>query len=210
MNASEQMSAAAAPRRSYGRWIAAGLVLLIAPMIILGIAAWSMLTLGRDAALLRREVMNATGSDWHTKVQMDIGGVTLGTARTVLSFVHHQDVADARLALSAVRSASVGVYERDRADGDVPFATLSSSADAMMGKRGWTRMVGVTSGRQHVLVYTSDRGNDDRVDLCLAVIDGKELVVVSTRVDPEVLMQLVERHAPGDFKSKLKLSKLTL
>jgi hypothetical protein len=46
------------------------------------------------------------------------------------------------------------------------------------------------------------------MDLCLAVIDGKELVVVSTRVDPEVLMKLVEKHALGDFGSKLKLSKL--
>ncbi|MES1168270.1 MAG: hypothetical protein ABUL61_03775 [Oleiharenicola lentus] len=199
----------AAPRRSYGRWIAAGLVLLVSPMIILGIAAWSMLTLSRDAAGLRREVMNATNSDWHTKVQMDVGPMTLGTARTVLSFVHHKNIADARLALSAVRSASVGVYERNRADEEVSFAKLSGHTDEFMRQRGWTRMVGVTSGRQNVLVYTSDRGSDDRMDLCLAVIDGKELVVVSTRVDPEVLMQLVEKHAPGgDLKSKLKLSKL--
>jgi hypothetical protein len=209
MNASEQMSAAVAPRRSYGRWVAAGLILLVSPMIILGVAAWSMLTLNRDAAALRREVMNATGSDWHTKVQMDVGTLTLGTARTVLSFVHHKNIEDARLALSAVRSASVGVYERKHADDDVSHEKLFTQTDAFMRDRGWTRLVGVADGRQNVLIYTSDRGSDTRMDLCLAVIDGKELVVVSTRVDPEVLMKLVERHAPGDFKSKLKLSKLT-
>ncbi len=209
MNASEQASNATAPRRRYGRWIVAGLVLLVAPVFALGIAAWSMLTLNRDAALLRREVMKATDSGWNTKVQMDVGAVTLGTVRTALAFVHHANIDDARLALSAVRSASVGVYERKRADGEVSFAKLSSHTDELMRRRGWTRLVGVASGRENVLVYTSDQGSDDRLDLCLAVLDGKELVIVSTRVDPEALMQLVEKHAPGDFKSKLKLSKLT-
>lgn len=201
-------SAPAAPRRSYGRWIVVGLVLLVSPVFILGIAAWSMLTLNRDAALLRREVMNATNSDWHTKVQMDVGGVTLGAIRAALTFVHHKDIDDAGLALSAVRSASVGVYERQRVDDGTSFAKLSGHTDELMRKRGWTRLVGVSSGKENVLVYTSDRGSDDRLDLCLAVIDGKELVVVSTRVDPEALVQLVEKHAPGDFKAKLKLSKL--
>jgi hypothetical protein len=207
MNPSDS-PAATTPRRSYGKWIAAGLVILVTPMLLLGVAAWSMMTLDSDAALLRREVMTATGSDWHTKVQMDVGSVTLGTIRTALRFVHHKDMDDARLALSAVRSASVGVYERSDSNRDVSTEKLFGRTDKLMRARGWTRLVGVAQGKQSVLVYTSDRDHGDRMDLCLAVVDGKELVVVSTRVDAAELMKLVEKHAPGDFKGKIKLANL--
>ncbi len=197
------------PRRKYGRWIALGAAVVMTPMLALAFAIWSTVTLDRDAALLRREVMKATASDWHTKVQMDLGWVTLGTARTVLRFAHHANIADARLALAAVRKASVGVYERaDAADHPVAMEKLFGATDRLMRDRGWTRLVGVANDKENVLVYTSNRTVDDRLDLCLAVIDGKELVVVSTRVDPGVLMQLVEKHAPGDFKSQLKLAML--
>ena len=203
-------SSAAPRRRSYGKWIAVGLIILVSPLVLLGIAAWSVLSLDRDAALLRREVAAATGSDWHTKVQMDLGYFTLGTARTVLRFVHHKDIADARLALSAVRHASVGVYERDSEDSDVSTEELFGDTDRLMQKRGWSRLVGVADGNDNVLIYTSDKGNGDRIDLCLAVVSGKELVVVSTRVESEALAKLVEKHVPDDFKSKLKLAKMSL
>ena len=208
MNSPE--SSPVTPRRSYGKWIALGLAILMTPVLILGVAAWSMMTLDRDGALLRREVMNATGSDWHTKVQMDLGWATLGTVRTVLHFVHHEHIDDARLALSAVRSASVGVYERKDGDQVTSVEKLFGHTDQLMRERGWTRLVGVADGRQNVLVYTSDHGGGDSVDLCVAVVDGKELVVVSTCVNAEALMELVQKHTPGDLKSKLKLSKLSL
>ena len=196
-------------RRSYARWIIAGLVILVAPMVLVAAGLFSLLTLDRDAAVLRREVMTATGSDWHTKVQMNLGWGTLGTARTVLRFIEHKDIADARLALQAVRSASVGVYERTNRDDDVDLDQMLVHTDKMMERRGWSRMVGVVEGRQTVLIYTSDvKMSSDKIDLCLAVVDGRELVVVSTRVDAAVLAELVEKHAPGGFREKLKFAKL--
>jgi hypothetical protein len=196
-------------RRSYARWIIAGLVLLIAPIFLVAAGVLSLLTLDRDAALLRREVMTATGSDWHTKVQMNLGWGTLGTVRTILRFVEHKDIADARLALKAVRSASVGVYERTSYDDDADMSQMLVHTDKMMEKRGWSRLVGVVDGRQTVLIYTSDVAmSGDRIDLCLAVVDGRELVVVSTRVDAGTLGELVERHAPGGIREKLKFASL--
>jgi len=196
-------------RRSYTRWIVAGLILLVAPVFIVAAGVFSLLTLDRDAALLRRGVMAATGSDWHTKVQMNLGWGTLGTARTILRFIEHKDIADARLALKAVHSASVGVYERKVRDDDADLNQMLVHTDKMMEKRGWSRLVGVVDGRQTVLVYTSDPvKSGDKIDLCLAVVDGKELVVVSTRVDASVLAELVEKHTPGGFREKLKFASL--
>jgi leucyl aminopeptidase (aminopeptidase T) len=60
-----------------------------------------------------------------------------------------------------------------------------------------------------VLVYVSqDIVPDEPVDICVAVINGQELVVVSTSIDASKLAELVERHAGDDLKSRLHLAKL--
>jgi hypothetical protein len=196
------------PRRSYRRWIVLGLVILMTPVLFLGLAAYSLLVLDRDAAALRGEVMTATGSDWHTKVQVSAGWAALGAVRTGLRFVHHEHIEDARLALAAVRQASVGVYQRDGRDTKISVSQLLSHTDELMRDRGWSRLVGVVDHGQTVLIYTADAGSGNKMDLCLAVLDGQELVVASTRVDAEALAQLVEKHVPDDFRSRLKLAKL--
>jgi len=196
-------SSPAPARRSYARWIVAGLLLLFAPVVIIGVGVWSMLSLDRNAAALKREVMQATHSDWHTKVQMSVGCVTLGALRTGLRFVQHENIADARLALRAVRHASVGVYERDHRDDSADATALLAETDRTMQEHGWTRLVGVVEHGQQVLIYTSDKGvHGDRIDLCLAVVDGRELVVVSTQIDAGDLAELVNKHAPGGLHAK--------
>jgi len=191
-------------RRSYRRWVIAGLILLVAPVIIVAAGVWSVVTLNRDAAALRTQVMAASGSGWSTRVQLDAGWGLLTTARTVLRFVRHENIADARLALDAVRHASVGVYERERGTKQMDAVGLLVQTDAKMAARGWTRLVGVANARETVLVYTSNADvRSDKLDLCITVLNERELVVVSTRVDAGNLMKLVERHVPGGFRSKL-------
>jgi hypothetical protein len=194
-------------------WLAAGLLLLASPFVFVGLAAWSVLTLDRDAAFLRREVMAATGSHWHRKVQVSVGGLVIGALRTGLVFLPRKEHLDeARQALAAVQRASVGVYEADarNADANIGFARLIESADRAMGRRGWSRLVGVHDGHSTVLVYSNaDPDPEGRIDLCLAVLDGDNLVVASTRVRAEKLRELVERHMPaGGLRQKLKLAKI--
>jgi len=197
-------------RRSYARWIIAGLVLLVAPVVIVGVGVASLFRLDRNAALLRREMMTATGPGWDTKVQMSLGWCTLGTVRTALRFVSHERIDDARLALGAVRHASVGVYERNVRNTNKDARAMLADIDEAMRARGWSRLVGVVDGRETVLVYTSDAGmSGDKLDICVAVLDGQELVVVSTRVDAAALAKLVEKHTPpGGFGEKLKFASL--
>jgi hypothetical protein len=191
-------------RRSYARWVVAGLLLLTAPVVILAAGVWSVVTLSRDAAALRREVMTASGSEWNTRVQLDAGWCILGAARTALRFVHHENIDDARLALASVRHASVGVYERRGPSRNLKGSALLEHTDKEMAKRGWTRLAAVTNARENVLVYSSDADpQGDKLDLCIAVVSERELVVVSTRVDAGNLLKLVERHTPGDLRSKL-------
>lgn len=195
------------PRR-IGRWLLVGLALLMLPIFVVGIAAASMLRLDGDAAMLRKEVMAATDSEWDTKVQLSVGGVALTAIRTGLRFVQQENIEDARLALSAVRRASVGVYE---GGGKVENSgELFARLDKKMKRDGWSRLVGVVDDDATVMIYASDAvAAGKRIELCLAMLDGKQLVVVSTQVEAAALSELVARHAPGDLGKELKLAQLS-
>jgi hypothetical protein len=205
MNPAPQSSS---PRRPVWRWVLLGVGICLAPFVLLAMVAASYLTLDRDVAVLRRHVMDATDAGWDTKVQMSVGRFTLGAIGQGLRFVQHEDIADARLALRAVKHASVGVYERGAGGAHWSREQLFTETDEAMRKRGWTRMVGVADKKETVLVYIpTDMKDDGPVDICLAVVSGKELVVVSTTVDPEALGALVAKHAGDDLKGHLRLAK---
>lgn len=189
------------PRRLWP-WILLGVV--CAPFVLLGAAAVSYLTLNRDAAALRREVMRATDAEWNTRVQFSVGRASFATARGCLSVVQNDKVDEARQALASVKSASVGVYELRGRDRDWSRGDLANRTDAAMRDRGWTRAVGVLDCRHAVLVYVPE--NTDEVDeICLAVLDGRQLVVVSAELRPEQLVELVERHAGEKLRIREKL-----
>lgn len=190
----------AAPRRRIWPWV---LGICLAPFVIMAVAVASYVTLDSDAAALRRHVMEATNADWHTKVQCSVGRITLGAVRGGLLFVNKPEVADARLALAAVKHASVGVYERRQQNGEWSREQLFVDTDLAMKKRGWTRLVGVSdrAEAEAVLIYTpDDLDAGDPIDICIAVVNNRELVVVSTTVDPDTLAELVERHTPEQIK----------
>lgn len=189
-----------APRRRIWPWV---LGLCLAPFVILGVAVASYITLDRDASVLRRHVMKATHADWNTKVQCSVGRITIGAVRSGLFFVRKPEVADARLALAAVKHASVGVYELRRSGGEWSREQLFVETDRAMKERGWTRLVGVSdrNGAEAVLVYTpEDIDDDEPIDICVAVVNDRELVIASTTVDPTTLGELVGRHTPEHIK----------
>lgn len=204
-------SATPAPRRHVWRWVLLGAGLCLAPFVFLAVAVVSYVTLDRDVRVLRNHVMEATDADWNTKVQMSVGRLTLGAIGQGLRFVDHKDMADARMALHAVKHASVGVYERRSGGNDWSREQLFVETDRAMQKRGWTRMVGVAEKKETVLVYVQDDLDEDEpFEICVAVVNGKEMVVCSTTIDAEALGDLIARHTGDDGKRHLRFSKLKL
>jgi hypothetical protein len=118
-------------------------------------------------------------------------------------------VADVRQALAAVRHASVGVYEHKAGTAGWSRQQLFTNTDRIMAKRGWTRLVGVAEDHgDTVLVYVPlAMDADGPVKLCVAVVNDKELVVVSTSVDASKLVELAARHAPDEVKRRLRLAR---
>ncbi len=201
---------AVSPRRHFWRWVLLRVGLCLTPFVALALVAVSYVTLDHDEAVLRREVMAATDANWHTKVQVSVGWATLGLVRTGLRFIQAEHMDEARLALKAVRSASVGVYESNVRNTNIGSSQHLQKTDLLMQRRGWTRLVGAVDGDQTVLIYTSnDIGDSSRIDLCVAVVNGRELVIVSTKVDAGALMKLAEMKMPeGGFRAKLRQVKL--
>lgn len=209
MNAPDTTNPVPKSERRLARWVLLVLLLLIAPIALVGVGVASLFRLDGDAALLKREVMAASDSDWNTTVQVNVGWCTLGTARTVLRFVEHEQIAEARLTLAAVRRASVGVYQRIGRAREWSHEQLIARTDARMTQRGWSRLVGVVDRRDTVLVYAFDKiAADGQLDLCLTVMDGDVMVVVSTRIDADKLGELAEKHLPpGGLRSRFARAK---
>lgn len=190
-------------RRRLWRW---ALALVLTPVLLLGLAAASYLTLNREAAALRGEVMAATATDWDTKVQLSVGRISLWFVRQGLAFVPKPEVAEARAALKAVRSVSVGVYQPTGKDSTWSREKLFNDTDRRMRARGWTRLVGVADTRENVLIYTPDNP-EEMNQICLAVVTGRELVVVSAALNPEALGALVAHHAGKHLPRSLAVAK---
>jgi hypothetical protein len=170
---------------------------------VLGVAAYSCLTLDRAAATLRRPMMALSPSIWHTKIQFSTGPLTLGVLRQALRLVHATKMVDARLALATVRRASVGVYETAEPAKEISLQDLVDHADAAMQKRGWTRLVTVFDHNEKVLIYVPREDDSaETLDLCLAVVDGRQLVLVSTTVNSAALCRLIAQHRPADWKKE--------
>jgi len=183
-------------RRRRWPWVVA---LLCTPVLLLGIAAVQLFTLDRPASVLRQAVLNSEpDSVRSTRVQLSIGPVLLNAVRIGLRAVPHPDAARARIALNAIRHASVGVYTLTPAElpSDAPGQALRE-ADRIMGARGWSRLVGVVDADHTVMLYTPQSENHSRVlDLCVAVRDGHELVIVSTSIGREALVECIQTFAP--------------
>ena len=81
---------------------------------------------------------------------------------------------------------------------------LLFEADRGMQQRGWTRVIGFSGAEERVLAYgPGERGADGSIELCLAVLRDRELVVVSASLDTDALADFVQQHLPEELSRTL-------
>jgi hypothetical protein len=175
-----------APRRQIWPWI---LGFALAPVLVLGGMIWNTVHLSSDAAALRGQVMAGSGGGWHSRVQLTADRTALAMVRGCLAMCP-EIPGEAREALAAIRSASVGVYQRGEAAANPGRDSLITAADATMAHRGWRRLVGVRESGKTVLIYLPAAAEASPSRICLAVCDRRELVIVAADVDADRLAQL--------------------
>jgi hypothetical protein len=179
------------PRRKLWRWIA---VAAGAGVLLVALSLWNFLTLSRESMALRKELFAALPLPASPQVQISVGPIALGVARTALAVI--PDVPpEARQALRALRAASVGVYQLHGSVEPSDRVNLVTAADRAMAQRRWTRVVGVNEGRDTVLVYMpADFVDGAPLRVCLAVCAEDKLVLVSAVGHGDELLELVQQH----------------
>lgn len=183
------------PRSGWRRFLIWFCALMAGSALILGLIVLSAVSLARDAGALRDALVAALPQSPTTRVQVSAGPALLGLARFGLQWVD-QIPDEGRLALRAVRSASVGVYTLSTRKTPLAGSRLLAAADQCMNARGWTRLVAVIEHQQTVMIYTPGKQRSSGVQkFCLAVCDADQLVVVSGAADLDVLLELVERQS---------------
>lgn len=174
--------------RTESRWLWALVVVILLLPVLLVAGVASYFRPSSDTRALRNGLIESSGVEWQPQIVLNVGGLTLGAVRTGLSFAHLDP--EARAALQTVRGVEVGIYQLSAGAQPPNRVAMLAAADTAMSARGWDRVVGVMDGGDLVAVYmpaniTSAR----RMKCCVMVFDGREMVVVSARVNPEPLIQ---------------------
>jgi hypothetical protein len=139
-------------------------------------------------------VAKAAPAERQELIEIGVGPLTLHLARAALAFVDLD--ADARTALHIVRGAEVGVYRLRCEHKELNYAAILSAADKTMADRGWDRVVGVMNRPSLVAVYVPAKlRSAGSVRVCVAVVNGSELVVASARSNLEPLLEMAWNHA---------------
>lgn len=172
------------------------LIFAAAATLVIAVKIVGIFFLSSEARDLQVALTHSTTWETEPQIQFSIGPVILSIGRIAALCIDDIPV-EARQAMSAVKSASVGVYHLDRGGVEPDTARMMAAADERLESKGWTRIVTVANGSELVLIYMPrDWDESDDLEVCIAVCDGNELVVVSAEAQAKPLMELVQKHLP--------------
>jgi hypothetical protein len=166
------------------------LFLLLPALGAVGIASYFRLSSSSRA--LRSAVMESVPGQWHKRLALNVGSLTLDVARFGLSFAPLPP--DAEAALQSIQRADVGIYRLEKPTSPPDYSTMVTTADKSMRRRGWERIVGVAQGSQFVAIYAPANTRLKDLSCCVAVLNEHDLVIVSARGNISALLDLAQKH----------------
>ena len=195
-------SSAAAPvrRHRFRNWF---LIIMAAVFLVAVVEAAGVFFLSKGARQLQQAVNSGLASSAQTKIQFSVGPALLGMGH--LASIWIDDIPDeAREALGALRGASVGIYELDVSPSREQRFAMMRKTDERVSAQGWTRIVGVCEGNETVMIYVpTETSLEHELNFCVAVCEGKNLVVVSAQASTAAVMRLARAHS-GELRELLK------
>lgn len=185
-------STSALQRNRFRNWF---LIIMAAALLVAVVEAAGIFFLSKEAEKLQVAINADLDFGTSTKFQMSVGPGLLGIGRMAAHWV--DDIPDeVHLALGAVKEASVGIYELDRSPTATERGNMMRITDERLGLKGWQRIVAVSEDRETVLIYTPMAAqDDDELRVCIAVCDGRDLVVISATASVESLAELASMHS---------------
>jgi hypothetical protein len=173
-----------------------GIILVLS--LVMGFTVTRLVRIDRATSQLRDEIVQSVDLPVRSRVQLNLGPAVLLPARFFFKFVE-EIPPEARLALSAARRVSIGIYSIDTDGSGIDQNALLDSATGKMNARDWNLAVSVRDGNEAVMVYLPREWSlEDEVKVWVAVCDRSQLVLVSAGLRVEPLMQLAKMHLPED------------
>ena len=178
-------------------WFGVGFAVLLFPLVVLGVIALGVASYfhpSADTRALRNGLMKASGVEWRQSIGLNIGSATLGAVRAGLSFVPLDS--KARAVVRSVRGVEVSIYELAAGTKSPDSAALLDAADTVLSDRGWERLVCVLDREELVGVYVPRKAILARqMKCCVLVFDGRQMIVVSARVDAEPMLRCLQNQS---------------
>lgn len=175
------------PARRRGRWVA---IVLCAFALVATVKVVEAFLPRGEMRDLRQAWAGDAGGLERAQIQFRVGPGLLVMGRAATHFI--DEVPDeVRLALSAVRRASVEIYE----DVGAPSAEGLAAQDARMARRGWRRVVEVRDETEVVRIYVAEeRASRTVLRGAVMVWSDGELVLVGGETKIAPLVTLIESH----------------
>ena len=198
MTPASQLSTQPSSRPAGTNWflklVFAAFVALLALIVSVPLAVASYFGLRGDLAALRRDLGRSSTEGIHRQVEVNVGWITCDLARAALRFVPMEP--EARLAISSLRGAQVGVYQLDRLTPLGGGRRFLVEADSSLGRRGWERVVGVMSKDTCVGVYMLAKPSAcSPLKFCVMVLTEGQMVLTQASGNPEPLIKLLLAQA---------------
>lgn len=149
-----------------------------------------------DLHVVHGEVLESLPGEWQTCVRVSAGSTLLALARAGLAVADVPPLA--RTVAGAVRTIKVSLH---RGLGRTPAGpALLASADPILSRHGWERVVTVAEGGEMAAVYTRAGATAPRhLPVCVLVLHAEELVLVTAVGDAEAVLRVV-----GECGSRLR------
>lgn len=199
MTSESESSSAAVPvppaksgaRFRAGHWL---LIVIAALLVVAAVEVAGVFRLAGEARELRTAMVGSAPGAPQTQVQLTVGPLAFGLTRLAAECFGEMPP-EARQALAAMRSASVGVYTLERAPTAAERLVMLRTTSERLAALGWSRLVAVNDGNDTVMVFVPDTWEEgDSVRVCVAVCDGTELVVVSARAGVDPLLKMAAQQ----------------
>ena len=200
-----------APPMAPNRRLPIGLLLIVVLVVGLEILCTAgvrgYFRLRSDTLALGQGVMSGVTGRWDTRIELHLGWFTTHLLRAASHALKLPP--EPRAVFASVNGIEAGLYELRAPGRRSDAAAVFTKADQAMERRGWQRVVGVVQDRELVAVYMPKRaGSSSRVECCVAVFNGRELIVESASGNIEPLLEMAHKHLdPALRRTRFALAK---
>lgn len=146
---------------------------------------------------IRNEIISASGENFHTDVELAVGSLGLGLAKTIVSM--SDDNEDAEQILRHISKVQVGVYKNHHRIMPEGKIELIDRIDETLNNHGWKYIVKNYSSKELSIIYVKKDSGYRLNKMFVVNLNKKELSIVEVSGDlDKVISEIIREKGFGD------------